>query len=808
MHRILTISLLTLGLIANAMAYDGEEIPWYYSQHDFLMASPSAFYDGLLGFGNPANLNYLHNPDLRFHWSTDGTDAGSFNNWGAFLGTPGIGFGLLKKEFADYETTDYRIALGWGDDEFGFGIGYGWSSVTEDFIDREKLVKTGMIYRPFKYLSLGLVGDWSVESDARQGVAELGIRPLGTSRLTLFGDIAMQKKTTLEDAPWSAGAAVEVVNGLYFTGRYFENESFTAGLSFNFGHQSLAGQGHFDSEQEHSYNSYSVRFGGMRPSFLPPVIDENDKYLKLNLKGRVHYQKYRLFDEGTHRFLDILEDIKAAAEDPRVGAIALNVSSVSISREKAWEIREELYKARQKGKYVICFIGYPMMTDYHIASVADKIVIDPEGGIMLPGYAMGKTYFKGTLEKMGLGFDEWRFFKYKSAMESFSRESFSDPDREQYRDYVDDLYETTRRDICDGRGLTIQQFDSFVDTMVFALPETALELGLADTLGRWSDADDMVKKLTGRSMHPIGADFLMANALPPAQWGKQPEIAVVYGLGACAMDSGIKARWLERVFLGLKDNDDVKAVVFRVDSPGGDGRASDHVAQALKKCAERKPVIVSQGGVAASGGYWISMYGDKIVAGPNTITGSIGVIGGWIYDKTFSDKLGMSSDHVRRGAHADLGSGVRLPFLNLTVPHRNLTEKELERVENLFYDFYTGFVRKVADGRDMSEARVREIGEGHFYSGIKGKEIGLVDEIGGLELAIEIARERAGIEEDQRVTLREIPEYKGWFNFDLPSLPFGAKAEEDPVLEYIRMLNEHQGRPLPMLIPGTYPEIE
>ncbi len=433
--------------------------------------------------------------------------------------------------------------------------------------------------------------------------------------------------------------------------------------------------------------------------------------------------------------------------------------------------------------------------------------MDPQGSLMMGGYALGRTYLKGTLEKLGLGFDEWRFFEYKSAMETYSRDSMSDADREQFQDYVDDWYELTRSEVCDSRNITHPEFDRIIDDESFIIPENALQFGLVDTLARWSAIDNIIASLTGDGKKGLSANQLLANALPKQNWGALPKIAIVYGLGVCAMDEGIKARWLERVFLGLAGSKSVKAVVFRVDSPGGDGMASDLVAEALKKCSEVKPVIISQGQVAGSGGYWISMYGDTILAGPNTITGSIGVIGGWVYDKGFSEKLGMTSDLVQRGKHADLLQGIRLPYINIQVPARNLNPGERAKAEEIIRGFYDVFVKKVAQGRNMSEDKVREIAEGHFYSGIKGKELGLVDEVGGLLTAITIAKQKVGLKPDQEIEIVEIPKNKGFINFRENLYPVSMKMQEDAVIQFIRMICEHPGKPLPLLLPGTYPSL-
>jgi len=797
--------LLNILMTDEAMA---QPLSGYYSRNNFLVAPSGAFQDGLVGFANPANLALLHAPEIRFHWSTDGTDATSFNDWGIFTGLRGFGFGALRQYAGALDVTDYRLSTGFGSQGMALGFAYGWSSGDKTAFGRENLFSTGAIIRPNRYLSLGFIGNFSTQSSAKEGIAEIGIRPLGKPVLTLFADAALQKSTKLDEAPWSAGAAVQLVSGIHLVGRYFKEDAFTFGLSINFGKKGLATQVHFDENQNHSYNSYMIRSGGSQPSIFQTHFGKSKSYVPLSLKGRVDYHKYVWFDNQTLRLMDVLNNIRAAVKDSRVAAIALNLSAMRVRPEHAWEIREELKKARAAGKKVIVFIDRGGMTAYHLASVADKIAMDPEGTLQLQGYVLGRTYLKGTLEKLGLGFDEWRFFKYKSALEDLSRDSMSVADREQRQNYVDDWYELVRADVCEGRSFTPEKFDRLIDEGVLFLPQEALAAGLVDTLARWSANGEVIKKVNGRPLRGLSARNLSANALPQQQWGELPKIAVVYGLGVCAMDEGIKARWLERVFLSLAKNSSIKAVVFRVDSPGGDGMASDLVADALKKCADKKPVIVSQGQVAGSGGYWISMYADTIVAGPNTITGSIGVIGGWIYDKGASQKLGMTWDHVKRGAHAELGFGVSLPFIGAQIPARNLTSEERMKVEELFMKFYDGFVQKVAKGRNKPVEEIKKIAEGHFYSGVDGKAIGLVDEIGGLFSALAIAQQKAGLKPNEEIEIIEIPKYKGLFNFQPKLLPFAARLEADPVLEYIRMLSERPGQPLPMLMPGTYPGLE
>jgi protease-4 len=393
----------------------------------------------------------------------------------------------------------------------------------------------------------------------------------------------------------------------------------------------------------------------------------------------------------------------------------------------------------------------------------------------------------------------------------------SDADREQRLDIIEDIYETVRAEVTSSRGRDTATFDDWVNEEVLMSAKKAVELGIADELGRWSDRKDVIKKLEGERKRAVDRDDLAGNRYPSMLWGEDPKIAVVYALGECAMDTGIKARKLGRIFNGLTKKEDVKAVVFRVDSPGGDGMASDIVAEALRKCAQKKPVIVSQGDVAASGGYWISMYGTEIYALPTTITASIGVIGGWVWDDGVGEKIGHTSDHVQVGKHADLGYGIRLLLAGPMLPKRNLTEYERGRMEKEIKIFYEEFVEKVADGRKMTPEEVHKLAEGHVYSGTRGKELGLVDEIGGLSAAIGAARLAAGIPDDEVVEIIEYPKLPV-FNMKFSQGPIGmlgifvedeggGENEEfllHPEWTYLRAIVNNPGAPLYMLPPESY----
>ena len=515
-----------------------------------------------------------------------------------------------------------------------------------------------------------------------------------------------------------------------------------------------------------------------------------------------------------------MSDLEKAIDDGTISGVALNLSGMNINRGMAWEIREKIIDVQAAGKKVVVFVDGLGMTELHMVSPADAIVFDPEGLVFLPGYVLSRTYIKETLDKIGIAFDEWRFLEYKSAAETFSRTSMSEADREQRYSLIESFYNTTRAEVSASLGVSPDKFDEWVNDEVILDAKEALDLGIIDDIGRWEDVRGVVTKLEGGNRKSyVSRRKLAGNYYPVRSWGGDPEIAVVYGIGLCAMDTGIRARKLEKIFLYLRNNSKVKAVVFRVDSPGGSGQASDVVAEAMRKCAEKKPVIVSQGNLAASGGYWISMEGTQIYALPGTVVGSIGVIGGWVWNDGLTEKLGNTSDFVAVGDHADLFAGTKIMLVGPTLPNRNMTAEERENVIDYMTVFYDGFVAKVAKARKMPVDDVEELAQGRVFSGVVAKENGLVDEVGSLDAAIAAARAAAGLDDDERVKYVEYPKLPpfnpralrpfpgviaGLFGWDDAPDAFDDEYAKNPEWTYLKTIIAHPGRPLVLLPPDLY----
>jgi protease-4 len=781
-------------------------MPGYLLQRKFSLAPAAAMGSGLYGFDNPAVLNYLHQPDIYFTWIDTTGKVFDVEDWGLFAAVPNLSFGMMRHENALGRVYDYRISHSFGSRKISLGLGFGWSSGDVNILERSNVVSLGTLIRPDRHLSMGLTGLLALSGGNREATAELGLRPLGNELMTLFGDFNIQRGIELKDGCWSAGLALEPLPGVRLTARYFDDKTFNAGVHLSLGRSGLQSMTHFNEDREAVNGVYGIRLGANDRALLNPRTAKRSTYLKLDLNGPLRYRRFVMFDRA-NTLREILEAIRAAQADNSIAGIAINTSGMCADVELLWEVRAQLADFKAAGKHVVIYIDNAGTVDYYFASVADRVVMDPIGMIDLRGLMMGRTYLKGSFEKLGIGFDEWRFFKYKSAAETFSRESMSDADREQRQAIVDDIYDVIRSDVSRSRGFTPQRFDDLVNNTAIFMAKTARDNGLVDTLGRWDAVEDAVKSLEGKKKTFIAPSQLSCYNLPEDNiWGGKPKLAIVYGLGACAMDEGITARQLVKDVEAVTKDKSIKAVVFRVDSPGGDALASDIVAEAFKKCAGKKPVIVSQGLVAGSGGYWLSMYGTRIVAAPVTITGSIGVIGGWLYDQGFKSKLGLSTDKVQAGKHADMEFGATLPLIGASIPDRNLTEEERGRMETEIKNMYAEFVRKVADARKKSYGEIETIAQGRVWSGIDGKDVGIVDTLGGMELALSIAKQLAGIADWTGVEIVEYPK-PGLFSPDFfkPQLiSMDEKTKKN--IGLVRFYLDHNGQPIPMM-PMEYQDL-
>jgi len=496
-------------------------------------------------------------------------------------------------------------------------------------------------------------------------------------------------------------------------------------------------------------------------------------YLELNLNntggGNIFAVQKPLFEA--------LRVIEKAASDKKIKGIILNIGSISYGREYLWELRKALVQFKASGKKICAFICYADLDVYTLASAADKIVMDELGNLNILGYSMGRGYAKQALDKLGIGVRELRYLEYKSAAETYTRDTMSEADRRQYNDYLDDIFSLTRNTLMDARGWTSQEFDKILNNEFFFSAKNALSRGLVDQAGRKEAVLQIVREMEGEekiqyviygdsSSSVAGSEIIYS---PPKAGGflkRPPLIAIVNAYGQTDMTRGMAALELSKTIRKLADNKRVRAIVIRMDSPGGSAEAADYFDEAVRYAKKNKPVVVSMGSMAASGGYWASMNASHIMATPYTITGSIGVISSWFYDNGLNSKLGINVEIIRRGDHADLMNG----FL---VPYRNLTDAEEERYKKLILDLYGSFTEKVAAGRNIQPDKVEASAQGRIFSGTRALDAGLIDSIGSFSDALDLAKKLAEIPEKTGVNYRMYPEPK-FFDRLLERIPLAS----------------------------------
>ena len=779
----------------------------YFERTDFLMASPGAMTFGLYGYDNPALLQYVHQPDMAFYWTSDNF-AGDIGRWGVISSSPGFSFSFFNNDFGGLRFRDYRIAFGGGTDAASAGFAVNWYRGTTDSQDLRANLTMGTLFRPASYFSLGITGTATFNYEYYETVIDMAVRPLGTPLLTVFGDYAVgEGAADFFDGRWSAGAAVEALPGVRFTGRYIDDIGFTAGVQFSLGRTGVSYQAHRDTDGNHRFNTYSIRAGALDRNIIDSYMRRDRNYVNVGVRGGLPYQRFRFVDQR-QTYLATLDQIHEASVDPSVSGIVVNTIGMGIDQAKTWELRDALRRAQANGKKVIVYVERGGMNTFHLASVADYVIMDPYGGLSIPGYATGTTYIAGMLESIGIGVDEFREMEYKSAFEALSRTEMSDADREQRQAIIDGFYELVKAEVTEGRGIDGELFDSLIWRGIALSPKALVDAGIVDTLARPSDINGIIEKLEGDKKSRVSPDELYVYNKPrDDQWGPVSKVAVLYAEGPTMNETGIRARTLSRAIREAREDRSVKAVVMRADSPGGDPLASDLVAEELRKTAEVKPVIVSMGRVAASGGYWISMYADSIVAAPNTVTGSIGVIGGWFWDDGMSRHLRLHTDHVQRGESADLSFGPTLPLLGLSLPNRPLSGRERGDLVGRINHLYDQFIENVAEGRDAEFDQIKEVAAGRVWTGSDAKERMLVDEIGSLYTAIEIAKEKVGIEPGDKFEIVEGPEPQPFSLGLLLGQVFGSDVpqvkKQDPVREYLELMIDNNANPL-VIMPFEY----
>ena len=461
----------------------------------------------------------------------------------------------------------------------------------------------------------------------------------------------------------------------------------------------------------------------------------------------------RYFGGPDQSLTGLVTQFKKAKVDKRIKAILLDVNMSGVGWGKAEEIRDAITDFRSSGKPVYAYIEFGLNKEYYIATACDKIIVPPPGELFINGLAADVMFFRGSLDKLGIYPDIYQIGEYKTAGNMFTQKKMTDAHKKYIDELLNDLFDRYVNTIAQARKKTPDEVRTLIDNAPYNA-EQAKAAGLIDEAMYRDEVEKQFKKLLGYkdtdSFVPVrGSEY---RDVSPESLGlnKGERIAVIYATGEIGSGSsenspsGDQSIGSDTVAKALNDaaaDKTIKAVVLRVDSPGGSGLASDIIWRAVETTNQKKPVVVSMSDVAASGGYYISASAAKIIAQPSTITGSIGVVAGKPVMRGFYDWLGISNEYVLRGKNAGM----------FRETEKFSDEERAKFIEWINTTYYRDFVPKVAKGRNRDAKYVDSVGQGRVWTGGQAKDRGLVDEFGGLDKAIEVAKQLAKIPADKGV---------------------------------------------------------
>jgi len=494
----------------------------------------------------------------------------------------------------------------------------------------------------------------------------------------------------------------------------------------------------------------------------PPAVKARS-YLEIKLSGPIQERTFpdfltTMLGRGQPLSMyDIWMNIQKAKVDRRIKSLVLRLGYLQCDWAKVAEIREAVLDFRKSGKTAYAYIDEAPDLDkeYYLATACDRIILHPLGWMGINGIGGYVPFLKKALDKLGIEAEIEHIEEYKTAYNMFTEKGFTPAHKEMIESIYGDIFSHYVKEIAEARGKSEKEIRELIDHG-FYQGEQAMEAGLVDDL-LYDDEFENLLRDKGMKLYRISHQQYIKIKPTSLGLNKGKKIALIYGMGAIHSGEGIYQSMggstVARLIRRARMDKSIAAVVFRVDSPGGSAVASDVIWREVFLTQKEKPFIVSMSDMAGSGGYWISMAADKIIAQPQTLTGSIGVIFGKFNIVNLSKKLGITSESIVYGKRSDVFS----PFRRFTPEERKAIKKETLWI-------YDRFLTKVAEGRNMNKDDVDKIGKGRVWTGSRAKELGLVDEIGGLSRAIELAKELADIPDDRSVKLVVWPRKVSFFS--------------------------------------------
>jgi len=754
----------------------------------------SAGVDGAIGsVANPASLGIDRNTDL---WYTNFLREGNFLEHNFFVQAPFLvtNFGASYRKAYDNDVKNSADMYG-----FGFGIGspsFAFGYTADFFVHKSEeatLSNVGFLVRPSRMFSLSyVVKNFNVPSTssftfAREQILGVGIRPSNTDVVSLFFD-AKSSSENFSKANLHAGMDVKILPGIHLLASYHDYKNsapavvpeklYSVGLRIDFSQASLlssttAGNNYHPGTSLALHFSQDIQQTIFPQSALLAEIEIEGAYEDFDEPGNI-------FSEGKKGLQTLIAELDRAANDKSVGGVLLNIRPFTTSyaifgmNGSVQELKNAVERVKAKGKPVVAFLSsFASLQELYLASAADKIVMPHYGFLLGYGISYSSLKYKYMLKKFGVDVRTYTAGKFKSALNSMS-DTLSSWKVEELNTIADDLYAEMIRQMKEGRNNRVEE--NALDTLSGIMyPMQAKAAKIIDEIGWYEDAKKLLYELVASpyqmwengEVAEIDADAIETISLRERKkrnttWNELPTIAIIGVYGGIAQGEsqppgGIPLPFLsrervsgsktvtEQLERALKD-DNVQAIILRVDSPGGDGIASDDIYRTIQKVREKKLVVVSMGSLAASGGYYVSCTGAKIFANPATLTASIGVISQIPYFYELFDTLDVWEKSFSRGTYSH--------FLNLYEPPNPEGEKMLVNALNVFYE---GFLQRIIDGRKLKEADVREHAQGRIWTGRKAKEKNLIDDFGGLYDAVLYVKKEMDLGDECSVKFYGVP---------------------------------------------------
>ncbi len=721
---------------------------------------------------NPAAIGFGNAQGVTFIGYYDG-DVDIDEQYRLLLTTSGFSFNYGKLR----SGNDYSMALG---NDLLRNVYLGSDISWQNGKIKDALYGASLLARPTNCLSIGLnVQD--VFNAHPTYITGLALRPLNfirvlENRFTVTAESAYKESydDVSREVSWAkptVGLETELVNGLFLKGAYdLESETIGFDISLAVNNSRIGSTNSLTKENELISGNYYIHLADKNYRSLPLFMRDKTYKLKLN-KKIVDEQTQRKFGPfvTTRKEIvveDLISDLHDLKTDPTIKTIVIKNPNFNTDYAILQRLERELTELKAEGKEIIVYAeNYGNLQYAFFASVADKMFLNPNGSIGLVGFNISIPYVTELLSKLGIEIIDLKSHSYKTGMNIFTENQMTDEERETYQEIVDLYYQEMVNMISSGRGHMISaDIEKIIDNGPYFEPQEALQAGLIDGIYYEDEFDEYLKK-SYRKQHQI-------EEIPKEEiqyvWRNQREtiIALIHASGNIMMGKGepgtrIGAETLSKQIRRARKDNSVKGIILRVNSGGGSAYASDVIAREIVKCKEAgKPVIVSMGGMAASGGYYIAAYADEIVAEETTLTGSIGVTGLIPNMSKMFEKIGVNWSYIKKGENADL-----------VAIYKEIEAEDIALLKKMIDSSYDKFVNVAVEGRGMSYDQVHELAQGRVWTGKRAHELGLVDHLGGMDLAIELMQ---GYVDCQNLRIEDYSFTYGGFMASFADLEYGV----------------------------------